>query len=328
MSVHKNKENNQALHFVAHLTSYQSSLEILLEEGADVNSRNDKGETPLLVTAKTDCQLHYKQERAEHVKAVITLIEAGADVNAEATDGTTTLIVTAKMGRVKCTETLLEAGADVNRCRNDGVTALMMASYRCHYKCMDILLAAGADVNATDKDGGNALLLLCHCKSGDQANRYSKCIRSLLRAGIYINKCEKSEGKNALGTALTNRWWIQEEAEEKPEEEQFKNIAILLYAAGETLDGTDVDKISEVLKFEEEKLELKHICREAIRKHLLKLDPHQHLFGRIPQLGLPSALSKYLLFNLSLDTDDIGDKEFHLIRSFFEIFARFLSFHV
>ena len=41
--------NNQALHFVAHLTSYQSSLEILLEEGADVNSRNDKGETPLLV---------------------------------------------------------------------------------------------------------------------------------------------------------------------------------------------------------------------------------------------------------------------------------------
>ena len=95
----KDKENNQALHLVAHLTSYQSSLEILLEEGANVNSRNDKGETPLIVAAKADCKLHYKRERAEHVKAAITLIEAGVDVNTGATDGTTTLIITAKMGR-------------------------------------------------------------------------------------------------------------------------------------------------------------------------------------------------------------------------------------
>ena len=237
-------------------------------------------------------------------------------MNAEATDGTTTLIVTAKMGRVKCTEILLEAGADVNKCRNDGVTALMMASYRCHYKCMDILLAAGADVNATDNDGGNALPLPKDYEFDDYGdyieclNRYPRCIKRLLKAGMHINKLGKPRGMNVLGTAVASRWWIQNQLEEIPEESQFKNAALmLLYAAGETLDGTEEEDIPEVLKFEDEKLQLKHICREAIRKHLLKLDPHQHLFGRIPKLGLPSALSKYLLFNQSLDDDE--DDDFH-----------------
>ena len=316
----KDKENNQALHFACQFIPYTiESIERLLEAGADVNSRNDMGKTPLFEAVNVEYHPHYIEEHNNHVKAVNILVKAGADVNAEAKDGTTSLIFAAELGYVKCTETLLEAGADVNRCTNDGITAVMMASYHCHYKCINILLAAGAHVNMTHKDGGNALLLLCCYKSDDQdeyveySNRYSKCIRSLLKAGIHINKFDQSEGKNALGTALTNRWWIQEEAEEIPEEAQFKNMAILLlYAAGETLEGTDELKIPEVLKFEDEKLSLKHMCREAIRQHLLKLDPQQHLFSSIPELGLPSALSKYLLFNLSLDTNDIGDKEYVL----------------
>ena len=312
----KDKENNQALHFACQLTHYESvkSIEILLEAGTDVNSRNMKGKTPLFEAVNVEYHPHYIEECAEDVKAVNILIKAGADVNAEAKDGTTALIFAAELGYVKCTETLLEAGADVHRCTNDGTPALMMASYHCHYNCVNILLAAGAHVNMTHKDGSNVLFLLCCYKSDDQdeyvgyPKRYSKCIRSLLKAGIHINKCDKSEGKNALGTALANRWWIQEEVEEIPEEAQFKNTAILLlYAAGETLDGIEEDNIPEVLKFEEEKLQLKHICREAIRKHLLKLDPHQHLFGRILELGLPSALNKYLLFNRSLDDDDADE---------------------
>ena len=98
----------------------------------------------------------------------------------------------------------------------------------------------------------------------------------------------------------------------------YEPAMMLLYAAGETLEGTEEQKIPEELKFEEEKLQLKHICRMAIREHLLKLDPHQHLFGRIPKLGLPSALNRYLLFNISLeksgeeeeeDDDDDSDEE-------------------
>ena len=31
---------------------------------------------------------------------------------------------------------------------------------------------------------------------------------------------------------------------------------------------------------------LKNVCREAIRCHLLNLNPHVHLFSRVPKLGL------------------------------------------
>ena len=40
-----------------------------------------------------------------------------------------------------------------------------------------------------------------------------------------------------------------------------------------------LEDLPEELQFEEETMELKHICREAIKKHLLKLDLHSNLFG-------------------------------------------------
>ena len=73
---------------------------------------------------------------------------------------------------------------------------------------------------------------------------------------------------------------------------------------GEGVDDHEMDMIPKELQFEEEKLQLKHFCRMAIREHLLKLDLHHHLFGRIPRLGLPSSLTSYLLFCMSLHDDD------------------------
>ena len=76
---------------------------------------------------------------------------------------------------------------------------------------------------------------------------------------------------------------------------------MLLYAAGEQVDYFEYAKLPDLLKFEEIKLRLKHLVRQAIRKRLLSLDPHVHLFNRIPKLGLPSLVTRYLLFNVSLD---------------------------
>ena len=49
---------------------------------------------------------------------------------------------------------------------------------------------------------------------------------------------------------------------------------------------------------------LTNLSREIIRKYLLKVDRHWNLFHRIPKLGLPSPLIKYLLYDQSLDDDD------------------------
>ena len=323
----KDKNNNCALHFACFGVSHCSNMEILLKAGADVNSKNAEGRSPLFCALYRKYDHNFYEEHNPYEEAVNILIKAGADVNADTPDGRTALLSAAEHGFVKCMKALLEKGADVNKGRNrEGETALICASrgdhFGCfdsleavvdintacgHYKGLELLLEAGADVNATDSDGGNALILRGHYDYDEYyiryMNRYPKFIKRLLRAGININKFSRPQGKNALGIFLDYKFKYQNEKDDSMinTEINYDAAIMVLYAAGETLDGIVEDKIPEVIKFEDEKLELKHICREAIRKHLLKLDPHQHLFSRIPELGLPSALSKYLLFNSSLE---------------------------
>ena len=54
---------------------------------------------------------------------------------------------------------------------------------------------------------------------------------------------------------------------------------------------------------------LKHLCREAIREHLLHLDQHENLFQRVPRLGLPALLQSYLLYWQTLDDNDDDDDD-------------------
>ena len=50
-------------------------------------------------------------------------------------------------------------------------------------------------------------------------------------------------------------------------------------------------------------LRLSHLCRASIRKHLLQMS-NMNLFARVPKLGIPKPLMKYLLFTEMLDEDD------------------------
>ena len=125
------------------------------------------------------------------------------------------------------------------------------------------------------------------------------------------------------------------------EEPLRENVCMLLYAAGETLGGTTVKgeyvpehmsvtpahcllfraegahlidnftvvnktfPVPEYLLFKDLKPCLSHLCREVIRKHLLKLDLHTNLFVRAPQLGLPKSLTSYILYDQSLEDDNL-----------------------
>ena len=86
---------------------------------------------------------------------------------------------------------------------------------------------------------------------------------------------------------------------------EMETALISLHAAGETIDDTSGNRsaadnltrrkiaayVPDYLLHENLKLNLKHFCRQAIRKHLLYIDPHENLFGRVHQLGLPWILS-------------------------------------
>ena len=275
----KNNKGEDALYQAAFSANYKA-IELLLEAGADVNSRTTEGLLPLIAVVMND-----HDGFNGRMRCVKMLINAGANVNAETTNGVTALIPEACFGYAKCMKLLIKAGADVNKIRRkDGATALMCAL---HEQCF------GDSVNVTDNDGSTPLHL--HIYEFYLGIPNCSQEKKLLRAGIHINRFNRSRDENALGSHLGKT--------------SDTDPLMLLYTAGETLDGTDVYKIPKELKFEDEKLKLKHICREAIRKHLLKLDPHQHLFGRIPELGFPSIMTEYLLFNQSLDDDDDSDDD-------------------
>ena len=100
-------------------------------------------------------------------------------------------------------------------------------------------------------------------------------MKQCLKAGPQINLVD-NDGCNALTHCMLNK------------NKQFTRLIPLICPAGETIDETKVE-FPDFLKPPE--FSLKHLVRDAIRKHLINIDPHENMFGRIPQLGLPSLVT-------------------------------------
>ena len=109
-------------------------------------------------------------------------------------------------------------------------------------------------------------------------------VKSLLRAGADV---DTSEG-NLLTSCLKSR----------RRQQRKKELAMILFAAGEKLNKNK-NSVPDYLEPPNEGIYLKYLCREAIRQHLLKLN-NVNLFYKVARLGLPPALSKYLLYEQSV----------------------------
>ena len=294
-------------------------VEYLIKVGADVTGKDVNGHTTLMQAARNgfDNYLKLVPKSSMDINAEVNgtgmtalffavaekktnlvnfLLEAGADVNAVTKIGHTVLQWAVIYGSHECVQELIDAGVDVNKTDKDGTaTALILAVGQGKVQCVNTLVNAGADVNKIVGSGITALFTAAGTGSVE-------CISTLLRLGSNINK--PSLENNALINHLRNCPPVS------------SGIVIILYVAGEDVSSTFSVSSSKpsllptplFLLDIKQNMQLKHICREAIRNHLLKLDPHQNLFGRIPKLGLPSALTSYLLYNLSLEVDAIAMK--------------------
>ena len=78
-------------------------VKVLIDNGADVNAKDDSGDTPLHWAAFTGAR-----------KITRMLIAAGADVNAKDSEGWTPLHMAALHGQGRIVRMLLAAGADPN----------------------------------------------------------------------------------------------------------------------------------------------------------------------------------------------------------------------
>ena len=121
-------------------------IEELLASGADVNQRNNLGETALHYAALTG-----------HTNAIRMLIELRALVNQQDNHGATALHWAAMNGHANAIRMLIQAGCGVNQKDNYGMIPLHYAARYGHADAIRVLIAAGADINQQDHDGITAL---------------------------------------------------------------------------------------------------------------------------------------------------------------------------
>ncbi|XP_046331262.2 serine/threonine-protein phosphatase 6 regulatory ankyrin repeat subunit A-like [Haliotis rufescens] len=174
-------------------SNFTQAAIILLDAGANANTKNKEIDTPLHTVAGNT---NIKNTTTEH-DAVVKIIECSRDVNVTDKQGNTPLMLAVKKN--KNISPLLKAGANVNSQNGLGRTALHLAGEHPHdwYAHGPInarqsndkqLIAAGADVNVQDKKGNTPLMM---------AVKNEWDISPLLKAGANVNS------KNRLGrTAL------------------------------------------------------------------------------------------------------------------------------
>lgn len=148
----------------------------LIAEGADVNVKYDKSETPLYIAIESG-----------QIEIARLLIEKGANVNAKGGRFFTPLHLAARFGHVEMVELLISEGADVNA-KGIGVwTPLLLAVRFGNTEMAKLLIAKGADIYAeTDQAMTPLLLAVIHnypdiekllLSKGAQLDIFSETIR-------------------------------------------------------------------------------------------------------------------------------------------------------
>jgi uncharacterized protein len=105
----------------------------LLDEGANVNSKTERGETALMMALSPD-----------RIKLAMLLLDRGIEVNATTTWGATALIMAAARGHMEQVTLLLDKGADIRAKTTEGSTALKIADQNGHKEIVELLKAHGA----------------------------------------------------------------------------------------------------------------------------------------------------------------------------------------
>ncbi|XP_023311977.1 uncharacterized protein LOC111692293 [Anoplophora glabripennis] len=142
-------ENGETLIFAAARGRQLHVIEYLVEKGANINSKDDRGRTAL----------HLVSEKSCGVSTGKLLIELGIDVNTKDNSGETALHLAASGHDLDMIKLLLQSGANVNSMDQFDKTALSAAACWGSLSCVQFLVENGADVNIRDRDGNTAIHL-------------------------------------------------------------------------------------------------------------------------------------------------------------------------
>lgn len=164
----------------------KSAILLFLASGVDVNSRDERGWTPLMISS-----FNGNEEIAE------LLIRSGADINAKDNAGYGPMHWAAFNGFDKVVKLLIGKGANPNAQSNFGWTPVMQAATRGHLAALKQLLEGRANASLASKDGWTAL----HKAA---SNGHVEVVKLLLAAGANPD-ARYQDGSTALSIATKNR---------------------------------------------------------------------------------------------------------------------------
>jgi tetratricopeptide (TPR) repeat protein len=200
------------------------AVELLLEHGAPVSARNNRGETPLSRVKRCGSP-------AAAVEIAAMLIRHGADVNAVNNSGEPLLLDIARAGLPEVVELLLKHGANPNQTikSDNGETPLLVsllltqnAALR-SARTLELLLAYGANPNARTVGNGSAEgysplravihtsepqlveILLRHGTSPMESDRFNSFLHSALQGYIETastNRVKAQKAKDVVAILL------------------------------------------------------------------------------------------------------------------------------
>ncbi len=160
-----------------------------LAGGADVNARDRRQRTALIITGETG-----------HIAVTRVLIAARAEVNALDDRRYDALTQAAARGDHALVELLLGVGADVRLTTSpyDG-TALIAAAHHGHVEVIALLLARNPNLDHVNNLGWTALMEAIVL--GDGGPRHTETLRRLVAAGANVNIADRA-GVTPLAHAL------------------------------------------------------------------------------------------------------------------------------
>ncbi len=190
-------------------------IEELLDMGANINSLNKNGITPLMTAVKNNktIAVDYLLKRGADVnqkntynysalniantpEIVELLIQVGADLESRL-NGETPLIRAVHSGDIWIVNILLDAGANIDTTVNDinspyynDFTPLMIAVNDGDYDMSVILIRRGANVNYETRDGKTMLMIACK-------NGLYRIAIILIENGAHVNY-KNIDGRTAL----------------------------------------------------------------------------------------------------------------------------------
>ena len=176
-------------------------IEYLLDRGADINRKNNAGNTPLMYAVR--------ETRTDRINTCIFLVNKGADIGITDNKDKSALDYAYEYERFTIVNFLLSKGAkdNMDRQNRNGWTKLMIAAEKGNLNEISDLIARGASVNFQNIRGYTPLMIAA-------SNGQFEACKLLLEKGAGILRFKDQNGNTALNygakykniSALFNRY--------------------------------------------------------------------------------------------------------------------------